>query len=297
MTDEKFDQILKQALTPKNKDSELEIKKGARIYHMKKITRRIVALAACAVLCFSVYFATDYSKEMSASKEELVAENISSLSERVENTFMLKVHAQELTKANSISIQIPEESPGYVLGESEIDETMYYCINLPLSCEGENIQNIKYSVNKGCFQIVHPQDKTYLVDYVEHVGNDTNFGQCGAIMDVGTDGNIQNVEKILYIDSFTLDYNMQTGEDFWVNIGNVVPDMQEAINLIWYDNSSVENQAKGKNLLLSDIEITVTVSFEDGSQSSKVIGLESKVVDVITEQGVVREAGIFVKEL
>ena len=44
------------------------------------------------------------------------------------------------------------------LSGNNYDRFIYYCINLSLSCEGENIT---YSVNKGCFQIIQLQDKTY----------------------------------------------------------------------------------------------------------------------------------------
>ena len=81
------------------------------------------------------------------------------------------------------------------------------------------------------------------------------------------------------MDSFTLDYDKQTGNDFWINIGNVVPNMQEAIELKWNSDGSPENHQKAENMLLSDVQITVTITFEDGTQGTKVIGLESVIVD------------------
>lgn len=279
MTDEKFEQILKQALTPKNEDSELEIKMRVRTYDMKKLLKRVIAVAACAAICLSGYGVTNYLMDASL--------------EKVSNTFIVKAYAQELTSDNSIPITIGEESGnGYVMGGSEKDGHVSYCINLPLSCEGENIKNITYSINKGCFQIIEPADKTYLVDYIEHTEN-MEFGKCGGLGDEEVDSDLWPEEKELYLDSFTVDYNNQVGEDFWINIGNVVPNMYE---IIWSEKDSIEEQAEADNMLLSDIKINVTVTFEDGTQSSKTIGLETKIVDKRPEKSC-RAIEFFIKEL
>ncbi len=283
MTDEKFEQILKQALTPKNDESEIKIKMRVRTYDMKKLTKKMVALAACAAVCFSGYAATTYWENTSLEKGS--------------DAFTVKVYAQELTSDNSISINEDESMTGYVMGSTETEGEIYYCINLPFSCEGDNIKSITYSINKGCFQIVESSTNSYLVDYVEHTGDDTNFGQCGGFGDESVDESLWPEEKVWYLDSFTVDYNKQTGEDFWMNVGNVVPDMQEAIDIIWHSDSSLEDHAKAVNRLLSNVEITITATYDDGTESSKVIGLESRIVEVNTEKGLLKTNDIFVKEL
>lgn len=292
MTDERFDQILKQALTPQNKASELKIKKRVRTYGMNKLMKRGIAVAACAVICLCGYYATNH---LNADNQNGVLDTTLT---KVSEAFTIKVQAAELTGDNLLPISVTKgTSDGYVLGSSEDAEgTIYYCINLPLSCEGENIKNVTYSINKGCFQIVEPADTPYVVDYIEHTGDDTNFGQCGGFDDEELNPSQWREEKVMYLDSFTVDYDKQTGDEFWTNIGNVVPNMQEAYDLIWNDDSA-DNDAKAHNMLLSDVEITVTVTFEDGAQSSKVLGLESKVVDVDNDKGSDKIAEIFVKEL
>ena len=87
------------------------------------------------------------------------------------------------------------------------------------------------------------------------------------------------------MDSFTLDYDKQTGNDFWINIGNVVPNMQEAIELKWDSGGSPENNQKVDNMLLSGVQIDVTITFADGTQSTKVIGLESVIIDLEGDRG------------
>lgn len=248
---------------------------------MKKLTKKVIAVAACAVFCLSGYFAMSHLNVENKNDELDVSYKNES------DAFALKVYAAELTDDNSIPIKIAEDlSIGYVMGTTEVEGYIYYCINLPLSCEGENIKNITYSINKGCFQIVEPTDSTYLVDYIEHVGDDINFGQCGGNGGEQPDASSSPQDKVLYLDSFTVDYYKQSGDDFWINIGNVVPNMQEAINLMWYSDGTPENYEKAENMLLSDVEITVTITFEDGTQSTKVIGLESTVVDVEYEKGI-----------
>lgn len=292
MTDEKFDQILKQALTPQNKASELKIKKRVRTYGMNKLMKRGIAVAACAIFCLCGYYATTH---LNADNQNGVLDTTLT---KVSDAFTIKVQAAELTGENRLPISVAEDtSASYVLGSLEGEEgTISYCINLPLSCEGENIKNVTYSINKGCFQIVEPADTSYVVDYIEHTGDDTNFGQCGGFYDEELDPSQWREVKVMYLDSFTVDYDKQTSDEFWTNIGNIVPNMKEAFDLIWNDDVT-DNDAKAHNMLLSDVEITVTVTFEDGTQSSKVLGLESKVVDGDNEKGSDRIAEIFVKEL
>lgn len=274
MTDEKFEQILKQALTPQNNDSELKIKKRVRTYDMKKIAKKVIAVAACAVLTLSGYHALNQlNVNTPITDGELKNES---------NTFKLMAYAAEITADNATVIKKNGVYGGHYMGADEAKGTMHYCINLPLICEGETIKTITYSINKGCFQIIEPTDSTYLIDSVEHVtndidhvGGDISFGMVG-----GSDDSEQ--ENVLYLDSFTLDYNKQSGNGFFINIGNVVPNMQEAINLKWNSDFSAENTQKAENMLLSDVQITVTITFEDGTQSTKVIGLESVIVDEMT---------------
>lgn len=278
MTDEKFEQILKQALTPKNEDSELEIKMRVRTYDMKKFMKRVIAVAACAAICLSGYGVTNYLRDASL--------------ETVSDVFIVKAYAQELTSDNEVPITVGAESISSGICGSEKDGHVSYCINLPLTCEGENIKSITYSINKGCFQIIEPADKTYLLDYIEHAEN-MEFGKCGGLGDEKVDSALWPKEKELYLDSFTVDYNNQVGEDFWINIGNVVPNMYD---VIWGEKDSMEEEVEACNKLLSDVEINITVTFEDGTQSSKVIGLENKIVDKRPIKPC-KSIEIFIKEL
>ncbi len=290
MTDEKFEQILKQALTPQNNDSELKIKKRVRTYDMKKIMKRVIAVAACAVLTLSGSYALDYLN-VEKQKEELEVSQ-----EKEANDFKIFAYASEITSDNATPIKIGDSYGGYVMGSKEAEGEIYYCINLPLSCQGENIKNITYSTNKGCFQIIEPSDSTYLVDYIEHNGkDDIAFGACGGTGEK-PDATAPKY-KTLYMDSFTLDYDRQTGDDLWINIGNVVPNMQEAIDLKWNSDFSPENNQKAENMLLSDVQITVTITFEDGTQSTKVIGLESIIIDVKDGENSWQMTVIALKEL
>ena len=50
MTDERLDQILKQALAPEIADTEIAVKQAGRNYYMKKLWKIGVAAVACAAL-------------------------------------------------------------------------------------------------------------------------------------------------------------------------------------------------------------------------------------------------------
>lgn len=296
MTDEKLDQILKQALTPKNTASELEIKKIVRTYNMKKFIKGGIAVAACAAICLGGFSAIE---NILPNKQDEVSNTVFyDAVTNLSDSFTIKVQAAELTGDNLLPITVTNDYAGAVLGGDE-GNTVYYCFNLPLSCEGENIKTITYSINKGCFQVIQPADEQsqYVIDYKEQNGKDTNFGECCGKFYFDPETGQKRAKKVMYLDSFTVDYNKQTGDGFFTNIGNVVPNMEKAYNLLWNSDHSVDNSANAYNILLSDVKITVTATFEDGTQCSKVLGLESKVIDKESNKGTYKRAEIFFKNL
>ena len=57
------------------------------------------------------------------------------------------------------------------------------------------------------------------------------------------------------------------------------------IELKWDSDGSPENNQKVDNMLLSSVQINVTITFADGTQSTKVIGLESVIIDLESDRG------------
>ena len=295
MTDEKLDQILKQALTPKNTVSELKIKERVRVKNMNKFIKSGIAVAACAAICMGVFSAVGNLPQNSAEESSNAA--FYNAVNKISDSFTIKVQAAELTKDNILPVTVSNDYAGSVLG-GDGGSSVYYCFALPLSCEGQNIKTVTYSINKGCFQVIQPKDAQYVIDYKEQTGKNTNFGSCyGKYYDNPETGE-KREKKVMYLDSFTVAYDKQTGEGFFTNIGNVVPDMEEAYNLLWSGEYSADNNASAYNILLSDVRITVTVTYEDGSQSSRVLGFESRVMDRESKNGQqYKSAEIFLKEV
>lgn len=229
--------------------------------------KRTMAIAACIAVCLCSFSA--YNRFMIGSKEDT----------SFPDPFTIKVLAAELSENTPQPISIGDvASNSWVFGGDERDYSVNYCINLPLSCEGENIKSVTYTVNKGTFQIVEPADDPYVIDGIPFDGS-ADFGEIGGFYDEACDHEDTRPTNQLLLTSFTVDYDKQMSPEFWSNVCRNCPDMKETFDLIW-NSDSEEDFAKAVNQLLSDIVITVTANYQDGSTSSKTIGLEAEIVEI-----------------
>lgn len=218
----------------------------------------------------------------------------------IDNMFTLQVQAAELEKEQPVPLikseQLPdngsqingEQAGSWVMGaaEDEVD----YCINLPLSCTGNNIEKITYSINQGAFQIVQAEGESIVIDGQVYQGgiNTGNVGQVGGIYEEETGLPLKNYETVFYR-SFTLDYRKQSDEDTWINICNVLSDKEEIVHQIWGEGNSLEEVNRGMQGMLDNTIITCTVQYEDGTTQSADILVTSRIMTCA-------EAGAEVKE-
>lgn len=90
MTDERLDQILKQALAPEIADTEIAVKQAGRNYYMKKLWKIGVAAVVCAALLVAGTIAAGHQ----TVQKEPGAVSIS------KNPFVICAQAAELTRIN-----------------------------------------------------------------------------------------------------------------------------------------------------------------------------------------------------
>ncbi len=181
--------------------------------------------------------------------------------------------------------QIPlvtgNKAQNYVLGGDGETGQVNYCINIPFSCEGDNIEKIAYSINKGAFQIVQAQGESIIVEGEAYEEDDRiNNMNCGSIGGNYSDDEMGLPEKPIetkYYKSLTLNYQKQSDDDTWINIVDNVPDSKEAFDLIW-GRDDLQSFNSGLQKLLENTVITCTVWYTDNTSQSVDIKVGSRIM-------------------
>jgi hypothetical protein len=270
MTDEKFDQILHQALTPEVADGDIQIDRSVRKRNVKRMVTTGIA-AACAAL--------------------IVAANVGGLfSENVvvplENPFVLTCFAAAMEEGELV--QVPEifsgnSVNGYVVCGGEDYESVSYAIGAEFICEGEEISSITYSINEGAFGVTQLTDDRLITDYVEYSGSELKYPDLGfadEALDHGREPSESDYEK-LFVSEYTVSYDRQSLATAIVGIYGEKTD-GSIYQSIFGDGTSQEQNVAGYTAMVDGVEITCTVNYADGTTDSKVIGITG----CVQEEGV-----------
>lgn len=295
--------IMKEQKTDKNlkRQKNRPAGKGAA----KKLRTGILTAAACAaaVIAFvglrglwnrdeTDIAGNDTRTEGIPSSQETEDDNLLSV---INNMFTLQVQAAELEEGQPVPLVSSDnnsqingrQAESWVMGGTE-EGDIDYCINLPLSCTGNNIEKVTYSVNQGAFQIVQPEGESIIIDGQPYSGgiNAGNVGQIGGRYDDET-GLAQCPYEIVFYSSFTLDYQKQSDESTWINVCNALSERAETQQMIWGD--SLEEMNRGVQEMLDNTVITCTVQYRDGTTQSADILISSQIMTCA-------EAGVEAKE-
>lgn len=243
---------------------------------MKKGYYKVMATAAACVALIAAAWMSAGIWNRSDLKDDAGEEGNPVLTE-LNRMFTLKVQAAELEAGNPVPLFISVDNPGYVLGAD--DKEMSYCINVPLTCEGEGIESVTYSINNGAFQIVQPENKDErIIVSGQLYGEDMHTGWIGGDYDEGNDGLPSRPYEAVLYKSFTLDYERQSDEYTWINICNACPYDEEILNLIWGERADATDESNGINKLLAHTVITCTVHYADGTEQAADIQVGSQVM-------------------
>ena len=241
MNEKKLDQILQQALTPEVNDNEIKVRFEKGEYPMKKkrnYIRPAVALVACAALVAGIGFGNLPEQILSntglSHKTDISTDKSS---QNVENGFVMKVKAAEVKELKKGETQTAIYSGG-ATGESwsgsDQNKEIGYMIDLPLVCEGENMDTITYSVNKGCFRILQPKDKPYVIKGEEcEKPKQVSSGVDIEVVPEGAD----NLEA-KYYKSYTISAKDQDRKDVEVAICDEKKLSKELYKRLWDNNST-----------------------------------------------------------
>ena len=209
MTDERFEQLMKQALKPEIDGRDVVIQKNTNNYKNRmKRKRRLhvcitagIAAAACVVAGVQLNRFGNGQVPYTETKQDFVTNKTSS-------AFSLCVYASELSSENSVALN-NENGNSWVFGMRSDSDMLSYCIAFPVSCKGEQIKQITYTINKGAFQIIGENPEkfcTQMTLYTEQTMNLPRISQ-----------NKDQQESVLYCTSYTIDYENQDAGCF-VNI-------------------------------------------------------------------------------
>lgn len=205
----------------------------------------------------------------------------------IDNMFTLQVKAAELEEGQPVALvdsaqvsdndsQITgEQASTWAFGGTE-EGDLDYCIQFPISCAGNNIEKITYSINNGAFQVVQPKGESIIIDGQLYPG-ELSTGQIGGRWDDESGLPLRDWEILLY-QSITVDYEKQSGEDTWINICNALSGKQEEQQLIWGEGKSLEEMNRGIQAMFDDTVITCTVHYKDGTSQTADILVNSRIM-------------------
>lgn len=241
----------------------------------KNVRKLIMVAAACAaVVVLGAIAANQFSNRNFMDDGAGVAAFMNSSETAQEdvqgstNPFVLIVHAAESGEDKELKEGVPvvisAQTDSYVLSGQE-NGNGAYCINLPISCEGENIDSITYSINKGAFQIVENENDSIVIS-----GTELQEGMDVGLIGVGYDeetGQAGFPVSIKYYTEYTVEYNRQSSDTTWINIGRDDVALS-SMDLIWGEDSTVQDRQKGYQELIDGVVITCTINFSDGTHDT-----------------------------
>ena len=246
-----------------NQDFQKKAKSG------KTVRRTCATVAACAAL---VVAAGSWHAGQPVDQKEIATQSGDEYTETIPKLFMLTAKAAEtgkrieMTKGKPVAVTT-EDADSWVLGGNE-DGTWSYCFNLPFQCEGENIDSVSYSINRGAFQVVELEG-TSIIASGKEAEEPVNSGLIG-----GSDYEAIPT-TITYYMEYTLDYDRQESDATWINM--VRDDIKFSDpDLPQRENKSDEDVKKVFDELFGDAMITCTVHFTDGT--SETIEIEPGVI-------------------
>lgn len=275
MNEKKLDQILQQALAPEVNDNEIKVNFEKGEYHMKKkrnYIRPAVALVACAALVAGIGFGNLPDQILSntgLSHKTDISTN--KPSQNLESGFVMKVKAaevKELKKGEAQAAIYMGNMTGEAWSGSDSNNEIGYMIDLPLVCEGQNIDTVTYSVNKGCFRILQPKNKPYVIEGEEC----EEPKQVSSSVDIEVVPDGADKKEVKYYKSFTISAKDQDRKDVEVAICDEKKLSKELYKRLWDNNNAgmtdeeIIAEAAVKNEVLDSPQVTCKITYQGESE-------------------------------
>ena len=241
-----------------------KIHRPTRATVIKIASTVVVAAVTVAVLCVAIaYFAGKGPEEPSASGTG----SISSYNSIIE-PFTIRVCAAELAPDTSlpISLDVGKQSFGYGV---DWEGNANYELNFPISVEGENISTVNFKVKNAAFEVVSIDCPSIVKS-----GSTVKLNDYRSTYVNGYDMSGHPIGKTIvgYYDQFSADYSTLQTSKYLFNICNTMTDRMDIYCLITHEEDFLE-RSYIFTYLVKDVEVTVEVTFADGTTASRTLGL------------------------
>ena len=241
-----------------------KINRSTRATVIKIASTVVVAAVTVAVLCVTLaYFAGKGPELPNASGTG----SISSYNSIIE-PFTIRVCAAELAPDTSlpISLDVGKQAFGYGV---DWDGNAEYQINFPISVEGENISTVNFKVKNAAFEVVSIDGPSIVKS-----GSTVKLNDYRSTYVDGNDMSGHPIGKTIvgYYDQFSADYSTLQTSKYLFNICNTMTDRMDIYCLITHEEDFLE-RSYIFTYLVKDVEVTVEVTFADGTTASRTLGL------------------------
>ncbi len=258
---ERAKRLYLQGKGEQRENSPVEERKGSQIPNIKLrgagSHRRVGYLLrpiAAALVCLAVTFAAVLLPPVAEENQE---KNTNSKTSPVsEHHFIVTAYAKELTKGGKVFAN-QYTSYNASLGGNKGD--YYYSFEFPLACKGEQIDTITYRLEEGSFVIQGIPDTGGIIVDSERLHGD-NYRSFTVKYDKQTDGKTR-----IMLFGETKEWSRKKKKEF------------EALG---YDilKSSLKKDKEAWDLMLRDIGLTCTVTYQDGSTETKHIVVSNEIL-------------------
>ena len=182
--------------------------------------------------------------------------------------FTIRVCAAELAPDTSlpISLDVGKQAFGYGV---DWDGNANYQINFPISVEGENISTVNFKVKNAAFEVVSIDGPSIVKS-----GSTVKLNDFRSTYVNGYDMSGHPIGKTIvgYYDSFSADYSTLQTSKYLFNVCNAMTDRMDIYCLITHEEDFL-SRSYIYTYLVKDVEVTVEVTFADGTKASRTLGL------------------------
>ncbi len=235
-----------------------------------KVTKLFAAMAACASIIIVASTTNNYLNRPQEEKETTVAENTTT---EKENLFTMKVMAAqaEVTAQKPVAIAQNDRFGYAINGDSDMN-TASYKIDMPLYCEGENIESVTYSINKGYFEISEniTDDFQSAVESGKPLDENSN-GYLNPIFD--DNGEIAMQQEVNDFVEYTVSYDDQQKEGVYVTFCNDEIPFPDFGSMIDKMTKTEEEISAAYQKLVDGVVITCTANYKDGTKKGAKINV------------------------
>lgn len=140
-----------------------------------------------------------------------------------------------------------------------------YSIHTPITCAGENITSVTYSIIGAYFQIITSPEDALVME-----------GICNGIPENVSVAAGEGEPR--YCTSYMVDYDKQDVDGRYVNVFQSLTMPNVHAQELNGRYSTIEQNAQFYSEMLNGVEITCTVTSQDGTTASQVLGLEGTVM-------------------